>query len=752
MPGGRPETGGQHTYPELAEMAAWFQNALASAGYPSINAFVQRHPIDKNRVYALFKGSHLYPRDVTLGVAAALVGPQKAEEAEPLWWRAKEARDRAAAAEVDRQTPHLESWDRLPWPELALHDILDAQSRAADTLPYQRLGIEPPALSTVYVRQRAKANPPRLDRIDDRGEASKDGDRGEDSLAEPAIAIAEALARHEHLVVVGEPGAGKSTFGQHLVLRLSQVWLRQASAADPPVGDPVLPLRVHARALVGAASWSAALAQATREALGLLLVSDPIPAMFEHRVQGARWLVVIDGLDEIVDREARDKIIQAVAARCRPRGAYRIVVTSRQLPDSEFAPLRAQNVAFYSMELFVRDELHDFARRWFTAQGVPASEDVADRFLRHVTDGRLRALVANPLLATLAAIAYTLEPDRALPASRLELYERFVACLLNDEATGRATATELRRLDTGQPDRYRLAEWIHHHRGKLAEHLALVQTDDARPLLPAAAEWVRQHGPIDPDRPLVWDDDLRQLLIGTGLFTVAGEAIRFWHHTLAEFLAARAHAEWIEPSFSRGERWIHRGLKPAERQQALFVMLLWARHPGNDLAVIVERLLAGRPEWALLAAHLLAEATASEELTTAVLDRLTSLAVGSSVVGQGGQWLDLADRADLNYKIQLSEIMDPLGGLVDNPLVADRLRTLIGPAHLPLKLRIAAATALGRAVGPENALPHLQAMAAEATDDDAVEVARSIMSLVPGSSTAHPLLHRLRNRRGSIAG
>src|SRR6266508_4645531 len=62
MPGGRPETGGQHTYPELAEMAAWFQNALASAGYPSINAFVQRHPIDKNRVYALFKGSHLYPR------------------------------------------------------------------------------------------------------------------------------------------------------------------------------------------------------------------------------------------------------------------------------------------------------------------------------------------------------------------------------------------------------------------------------------------------------------------------------------------------------------------------------------------------------------------------------------------------------------------------------------------------------------------------------------------------------------------
>jgi NACHT domain len=740
MPGGRPERGGQHIYPELAEMAVWFQNALVSAGYPSINAFVQRHPIDKNRVYALFKGTHLYPHDVTLGVAAALVGPQKAEEVEPLWWRAKEARDRAAAAERDRQTPHLESWDKLPWPELALHDILDAQSRAADTLPYQRLGIEPPPLSTVYVRQRARPNPPRLERVDDRGDASKDGERGDDSAAEPAIAMTEALDRHEHLVVVGEPGAGKSTFGQHLVLRLSQVWLRQASAADPPIGEPVLPLRVHARALVGATSWSVALAQATREALGLLLVSDPIPAMFEHRVQGARWLVVIDGLDEIVDREAREKVVQAVAARCRPRGSYRIIVTSRQLPDSEFVSLRAHNVAFYNVEPFGPDELHDFARRWFSAQGVTASDDVADRFLRHVTEGRLRALVTNPLLATLAAIAYTLEPDRPLPASRLELFERFVACLLDDDAR-RATVTELRRLETSQPERYRLAEWVHRRQAELAAYLAVVRMEGERPLLGAAAEWVQQHGPGDVDPPVAWDDDLRQLLIGTGLFTVDGDGLRFWHHTLAEFLAAQAHAGRIESSFPEAETWIARASKSAERQYALLVMLLWARRPGNDVTVIVNRLLAGRPERAILAAHLVAEAMPSADVTTNVLNRLVDLAVGCSAVGQGGQWYDMTDKRTL-HRVQLNEIMEPLGELIDNSLVADRLTKLVEAEYLPVTLRIAAATTLGRVAGAETALPYLEAISAQAVDNDVVEVARGMLGLTPGSAVAETLLRR----------
>src|SRR5205807_455510 len=153
-------------------------------------------------------------------------------------------------------------------------------------------------------------------------------------------------------------------------------------------------------ALVGSAAWSTALAQATSQILGMRLVTTPVPALFERPAQGARWLVIIDGLDEIVDRTARGEVIQAVAAHCRPGGPYRIVLTTRELPDAEFAPLRAQHIGQYSIEPFGPEQLEMFAKQWFATQDASLADVEAARFLRQVEDRRLRDLVRNPLLAT----------------------------------------------------------------------------------------------------------------------------------------------------------------------------------------------------------------------------------------------------------------------------------------------------------------------------------------------------------------
>jgi len=60
--------------------------------------------------------------------------------------------------------------------------------------------------------------------------------------------------------------------------------------------------------------------------LGLRLVSEPQASLFERRLLGVRWLVIVDGLDEIVDQADRTEVMQALAARCRPGGDYRIIV------------------------------------------------------------------------------------------------------------------------------------------------------------------------------------------------------------------------------------------------------------------------------------------------------------------------------------------------------------------------------------------------------------------------------------------
>ncbi|MEV6348723.1 hypothetical protein [Actinoplanes sp. NPDC051851] len=521
MPGGRPARPGAQPQPELAEIAGWFRTALADAGYASVNAFVQRHPFDKNQVYGFVNGTRFLTLESCRGLAVAL--GREAGEVDPLWWRAKQAVERQAAADRSRETVPT-SWDALPWPSAALQDILQAQVQAVDMLPYHLLGVEPPPLSAVYVRQHARTQPgaTKPDRKEARPE-SQDRDRADSTGGEKPIPITDALDRHEHLVVTGEPGAGKSTFGQYLALQLCHLWLREWNGDRPPISEPVVPLRIPARTLVGARSWTAGLAGATQAALGLRLVAEPPAALFERRPAGIRWLVIVDGLDEIVDRAARTEVIQALAARCRPGGDYRIVVTTRQLPEVEFAPLRTQHVETYSVEPFGRDELRMFATQWFRAQGAGDPDRDAERFLRQTADGRLRDLVRNPLLATIAAITYTLQPDRPLPASRLDLYQRFFEHLLD----GRDTAAELRRSNAHRPSRARFAAWIHENRLDMLRHLGVARLESESPLLDAALAWVGEKSPPGIPRPVGWTEDVREVLLGTGLILYEGDRLRF---------------------------------------------------------------------------------------------------------------------------------------------------------------------------------------------------------------------------------
>jgi hypothetical protein len=151
MPGGRPPKGKQPRYPELEELASWFHQALADARYESVHEFLGRGLFEKNAVYGVFGATRLLTLESTQSLAVAL--KRNPAQVIPVWMRAKEARDRAAL--VSRRTDQraITSWADLPLPSLALRNLLEAQSAAADRLPYELLDVKEPPLSTVYVRQ-----------------------------------------------------------------------------------------------------------------------------------------------------------------------------------------------------------------------------------------------------------------------------------------------------------------------------------------------------------------------------------------------------------------------------------------------------------------------------------------------------------------------------------------------------------------------------------------------------------------------
>ncbi len=407
-----------------------------------------------------------------------------------------------------------------------------------------------------------------------------------------------------------------------------------------------------------------------------------------------------------------------------------MVITTRPLPGNELKPLEQAGVDIYAIQPFGRVELEEFARAWFRAQNPITAMTSAEAFVRQVRDGRLRELVRNPLLATIAAIAKTLEPNRPLPNSRIDLYGRFMEYLLEDGASRRDTLAELRRSAGGRPERQALVEWLHQRRTEIIEQLAVHRLESESSLFEAASAWATEHHPYLPDG---WQDDLRALLAGTGVFVHTEDDIRFRHHSFAEFLAARRRAGEIPADFPDLDEWIKRGVAEGSRAFALFTLVLWGRD-RRDLGRVMSALLAGTKPEVLLAGRLLAEGVEVDDaLTSAVVDRLVALILSNGVLPD--KW----DEVEEAGKVLLS--MPPY---VLTPPILARLRGLRDHPDPAEPIRVECAVVVGALEDPEVAARWLEEFAVEVNPAMLNRSVAALKDLVPdGVERAERLLTRL---------
>ena len=629
-------------------------------------------------------------------------------------------------APEDRDVPPLTSWADRPELPPALRDLLTAQHQATESLPYKLLGVKQPELTQVYVQQNIRTHT--IERVPDQ-QHKQPADTGERTLT-----VNEALNRSGHLMITGEPGSGKSTVGYMYVQQICDLWLSDRSG-PAPVAEPVLPLRVPARALADNKAWAVLLATGAEEALGRLLVERPKPELFARRSVGARWLVFVDGLDEIVEPETRAQVIEAIAHRIRRSNDQRLVITTRPLPAGELAPLVRAGVETYAIQPFSPVELVEFARAWFRAQSPIDVTARAEEFVRQVRDGRLRDLVRNPLLATIAAIAKTLEPTRPLPNSRVDLYDRFMAYLLDDNPGRRHTMAELRRSLHDHPARLALLEWAHRHRTEIVAHLAVHRMESEAPLSAAAHDWVRAR---NDDLPDSWQEDLQALLSSTGVFATTENDLRFRHHSFAEFLAARSRAGTIPADFPDLDEWIEKGLTGARQNFALFTFVLWGRE-NHDVGRVLTTLLERTKDEVLLAGRLLSEeAVVAPHLASAVIRRLVDAVLSNGVCDD--PWADV------------KEIGEVLGSFAPESLGAEtlsRLGELRDRPELAEATRVECAVVLGRLTDPESAARWLEQFCENANLAAVQRSVEALPDLVPdGLERAGDVLVHMTERCG----
>jgi formylglycine-generating enzyme required for sulfatase activity len=558
-----------------------------------------------------------------------------------------------------------------------------------------REGIPPPLLKEVYVSLRMG---------------------GADEGLEEArtLSIAEAFAHHTHLLILGEPGVGKSTLVDWLTLvftdQISQPALRRTGNLLPVF----LPLR-------NCVDDDRPLHELMADPALLPVDVQPPEGFFPAEFDRGRCLVLLDGLDEVVDERQRANAARKINELVRTYPDNRYVVTCRTagwkegLLTSDFARLYVRDFDDADIARFVSgwyravrirevalrgDLLSAEGQQRATAKAVQeAREEAADLLAALKQNQSLYRLARNPLILSLIALVHLRRTE--LPKGRAKLYQECLEILLETW-----DKKDKRLKFTGPSPSLHAKEAIlcdvayYYHSQGLAEAGRDKLESLIAPLLP------------ELDCPTDAAETLRQIEERSGiLVSRAIDRYVFAHRTLQEYLVARVLADAPEKADAL--------LTHLDDEPWREVILLYSGLIGERVTALLEDILAQPNDAAhnllVLAGECLAEdvrvspetrSKAIKRLAAAFQDATDSLAferLGRTLATLGGEdvialFEQVLESGDLPRQKAAVRALGKMGARTGDPgAVAARLCAVLGADAASLRQAAALALAdLGR--------------------------------------------------------
>lgn len=359
------------------------------------------------------------------------------------------------------------------------------------------------------------------------------------SEPQPVLAL---LLQHPGLIILGDPGAGKTTFLKYLALCL-------ALGQDVGLGQrlPVLlPLSAYANQLtrrdLALVDFIAAYYQ------GLVGRDLPLERLLRAALGEGRALLLLDGLDEVKDPGQRRRVVERVAqffSYWQQQG-NKFILTSRIVGYREVRPTVA-GVMECTLDDFDQAEKETFVEKWTAAiewaaqdhaelAAQAAAREKGDLLAAINNNPGVRRLAANPLLLTILALMK--RQGVTLPERRVELYEQYVRTLLQHWNLARGLdAPAIHSLDPGETLKVLapLALWMH----ETSPGVGLVKQQVLRRQLTAICH---ERGWPEPEKAA--KQFLQDARDHAGLLVERGQGTYgFLHLTFQEYLAAVAVAQ-----------------------------------------------------------------------------------------------------------------------------------------------------------------------------------------------------------------
>jgi len=256
------------------------------------------------------------------------------------------------------------------------------------------------------------------------------------------------LWKHEQsnlrrVVVLGEPGGGKTFLSATTVLQIATEGLQKLASQSSPFFDD-LPVPIHLTAnelasetvdqnaqLDAGGSLDPALLQILRKTFGC----NPIlQAWIAKKLQTRNCWLVLDALDEVTHGKDGGNLVRfsgyMESLNRQDWEQTRVLITCRK---SEYDPerIRWRRKTEYELAPFTSVETCQFVQKWF-GEGNPKGDALNLRLTNNLS---LTHACANPLVLTLACLA-TEEENLAPETRRADLYRLAVRDLLRKRGKG----------------------------------------------------------------------------------------------------------------------------------------------------------------------------------------------------------------------------------------------------------------------------------------------------------------------------
>ncbi|NEO69227.1 CHAT domain-containing protein [Moorena sp. SIO3H5] len=365
---------------------------------------------------------------------------------------------------------------------------------------------------------------------------------------EQSCQLSNQLESGARLVVVGDPGCGKTTLLSSIAHHYAvghRTKQKVSTFKETLPDNPWIPVTLVCRDLLEA--------QLNDGLIGLIKYQfrrlgysgnklEYVSTFLEHRMSRGEVLLLVDGLDEIPTKEQRRKFAQFLETQTSMYSQMPMILTSRVVG---FRAIQAELKSFKHLNVapLGRDQKKQFVQAWtklLLEAKLLSDQDltsIVDKLESEVCDSRkIAKLCENVLLLTLIAQMFLL--DGQLSRRRVDVYRRAIELMIERQRKGKGLPLIINEVSP--------------HLEHLAYSMRLDGAQDwiEKRVIEAIKE-VRRHEPKETElkqrTPEEW---LNAVINQLGVLNVAGfsteddgydrKAIQFFHQSFQEYFAAQA--------------------------------------------------------------------------------------------------------------------------------------------------------------------------------------------------------------------